>query len=246
MIKVLILAENPEILRIYRRALEHLAAPCEVAFSVSEMRRKLLRTPFNGVILDVLTTVRASQKDKLFLQEISELYPTLRVRWDSRARRIRGLVLGCSLDRDDPVGDFLKQCCRPWPARTCREDRRLPLHLNALLSGGDEFREEEAEKNRHPRPVRRGLLPGLRPILAEGEVRLGALSGTFRSGSHPGGGPPLLSLGPNEWRSPASGSSSRKSDPISCRRSVFTWTGDKHFSGTARPGQPPGALSATR
>jgi hypothetical protein len=146
MIKVLVLAGTPEIRQIFLRALENLGAPCDVAFSVSEMRRKLLHTPFNGVILDVLTIVRASQKEKLIIQEISELYPTLRVRWDSRARRIRGLVLGRSLDRDDPVGDFLEKCCRFWPARTCREDRRLPLHFNALLSRDGEFREEEIEK----------------------------------------------------------------------------------------------------
>jgi CheY-like chemotaxis protein len=146
MIKVLVLAGNPETRQIFRMALETLGAPCDVAHSVSEMRQKLLRTPFNGVILDVLTTVRASQKEKLFIQEISELYPTLRVRWDSRTRRIRGLVLGRALDRDDPVGDFLEKHCRSWPARTCREDRRLPFHFNALLNRDGEFREEQAEK----------------------------------------------------------------------------------------------------
>jgi hypothetical protein len=147
MIKVLVLAGTSETRQIFLTALDKLGVPCDVAFSVSEMRRKLLHTPFNGVILDVLTVVRASQKEKLFIQEISELYPTLRVRWDSQTRRIRGLVFGRSLDRDDPVGDFLEKHCRPWPARMCREDKRLPLHFNALLSRNREFREEEVEKS---------------------------------------------------------------------------------------------------
>jgi hypothetical protein len=146
MIKILVLAGSPETRQSFLTALENLDLPFDVAFSVSEMRQKLLHTPFNGVILDVLTMVRASQKEKLFIQEISELYPTLRVRWDSRSERIRGLVFGRSLDGDDLVGDFLEKCCRPWPARTCREDRRLPLHFNALLSSDREFRKEDVEK----------------------------------------------------------------------------------------------------
>lgn len=146
MIKLLVLAGIPETRQSFLTALENLDILFEVAFSVPEMRQKLLHTPFNGVILDVLTMVRASQKEKQFIQEISELYPTLRVRWDSLSERIRGLVFGRSLNGDDVVGDFLENCCRPWPARTCREERRLPFHFNALLSSDGEFREEDVEK----------------------------------------------------------------------------------------------------
>jgi hypothetical protein len=146
MIKVLVLAGNPETLPLVRSALEELGARHEVCHTVSEMRQKLHRVPFNGLILDVLALVRTSQQDKLFIQEISELYPTLRMRWDSRARCIRGLVFGTPLDREEPVRDFLEKCCRSWPARIYREGKRLPLHFNALLSRNEDFREKGQEK----------------------------------------------------------------------------------------------------
>lgn len=144
---VLILDSHPQTLAIYRQALEELGANCETAGNFTELKQKLLQLPFNGVVIDVLTAVRANPEEKHLLQEIAEAYPTLRVRWDAGAGMIRGLVFGKSLAGDHPLRYFLEQLCRNHPPRTFRTSRRHAIHLNVLLSRDGGFRPDQSERS---------------------------------------------------------------------------------------------------
>jgi hypothetical protein len=146
MTKVLIIASDPETAALYRSAVEKLGADCEVAASFAEMKQKMRNVPFNGVILDVLTAVRAPHTDKIDIQHISDVYPTLRVRWDAQAREIRGIVIGKLINKENPLGSFLDQFCRTHPARICRINKRHPIHFNVLLSKNETFTEDHTEK----------------------------------------------------------------------------------------------------
>ncbi|WP_225072118.1 PilZ domain-containing protein [Desulfuromonas sp. CSMB_57] len=143
---VLIFDRHPPTLAIYRRALEELGADCETAGNFTELKQTLLQRPFNGVVIDVLTAVRANPEEKLLLQEIAEAYPTLRVRWDAGAARIRGLVFGKSLAGDHPLRYFLEHVCRNHPPRAFRASRRHAIHLNGLLSRDSEFPPDQLER----------------------------------------------------------------------------------------------------
>jgi hypothetical protein len=145
--RVLILDSHPQTLAIYRRALEELGANCETAENFTELKQKLLQVPFNGVVIDVLTAVRANPEEKRLLQEIVEVYPTLRVRWDAGAGRIRGLVFGKSLAGDHPLHYFLKHLCRNHPARSFRASKRYLLHFNALLWRDSACRPDQSERS---------------------------------------------------------------------------------------------------
>jgi Tfp pilus assembly protein PilZ len=131
---ILIVAAHSEHAEIYRKAVKRAGTSCDVAHSIDDMHEKMCRTAYNGVLLDVFTTVKASPREKILIQEISDAYPSMRVRWDVRKRQVCGLVLGKTLDRDDPVGDFVDRFCRCHPARKCRGSKRYPLHFNVLLS----------------------------------------------------------------------------------------------------------------
>lgn len=146
MSKVLIIASDPATADCYRIAVEKHGAQCEVATSFEEMKQQMRRMPFNGMILDVLTAVRASLKDKIDIQSIAEVYPTLRVRWDAKAGEIRGLVIGNLISKEDPLGDFLGKFCDSRPARICRMNKRHPIHFSVLLSKDKYFAVDQTEK----------------------------------------------------------------------------------------------------
>ena len=146
MINVLIIASDPQTAALYRVAAEKLGAKCEVAINIEEMKQQIRRVPFNGLLLDVLTAVRASLSDKIDIQSIAEVYPTLRVRWDASAGELRGLVIGSLIDKEDPLRDFLNNFCHSRPARICRMNKRYSLNFNVLLSKDENFSEDQAEK----------------------------------------------------------------------------------------------------
>ena len=144
--KVLIISTNAKATEAYRKAVSTLGSECEVAKSIEEMQQILRNRPFNGLILDVLTAVRAPHKDKPTIQRFSEIYPTFRARWDEKNHKIRGMVLGRSLDKADPLGAFLEMFCRHRPARVCRVTPRYRIHFNVLLSRDANCAEAQAEK----------------------------------------------------------------------------------------------------
>lgn len=146
MIKVLIIASDPTTADRYRTAVENLGAECEVAGNIADMKLQMSKMPFNGLILDVLTAVRSSLKDKIDIQSISEAYPILRVRWDANAGEIRGLVIGNLINKENPLQDFLNKFCHSRPARTCRMNKRYPIHFNVLLSKDVNFAADQTEK----------------------------------------------------------------------------------------------------
>ncbi|MEZ4599765.1 MAG: PilZ domain-containing protein [Syntrophotaleaceae bacterium] len=146
MTQVLILADNSKTRLALESALKTIGMRFETVNSVLEMRRRLQIKAFSGTILDVLKAVRATPSEKAILQEISDFYPTLRLRWDSSGQCFRGLLLGHSLDREDPLGHFLEQFCLPNPGRTFRESKRITAHFCALLSPDENFFDDRTEK----------------------------------------------------------------------------------------------------
>lgn len=146
MIKLLLLSSNPEAVSACRKTLQSLGIECEWTSKVSDMRRWLVGTPFNGLIFDVLTAARTSPVERALLQEFSDYYPTLMMRWNSASRKVRGLVFGEILDKEDPLGDFVGRFCQPDRALVYRKTKRFNIHLNVLLSPKDEFTEQQVEK----------------------------------------------------------------------------------------------------
>ena len=146
MIKLLLLSSNTEAISTCCKALEASGVCYEVAESIADMHLRLLNAPFNGLVLDVMATVSATQKERLLIQEISETYPVLRLRWHNSRKQIRGLVLGEILDKKDPLGDFVARFCLPGRGRIFREDKRYSIHLNVLLSKDRSCSEQQAEK----------------------------------------------------------------------------------------------------
>jgi Tfp pilus assembly protein PilZ len=146
MIKLLLLSSNPEAVSACQKAFEALGVYCSWASSVANMHQQLVSTPFNGLLLDVLTTARLSPKDRVLVQEVSEYYPTLLMRWNTAAQKVRGLVFGEILDKDDPLGDFVTRFCRPERSLVYRENKRYDIHFNVLLSSDKGFSKELVEK----------------------------------------------------------------------------------------------------
>lgn len=146
MINLLLFSSNNEAVSACQKTFTRMGVRCEWADNIDDMNQQLVRTPFNGVVLDVQTTARISPKDRIFLQEVSEYYPSLLMRWNKAAQKIGGLVFGEILDKQNPLEDFVTRFCRAERALIYRENKRYDIHFNVLLSLDKDFSGETVEK----------------------------------------------------------------------------------------------------
>jgi Tfp pilus assembly protein PilZ len=89
---------------------------------------------FHGVLLDVATLILSERSDKLLINEISNLFPTARARWDAAGGAVRLLYHGLSQETTVDLSSFIENECRHPRPRRMRSERRMDAVIPALLS----------------------------------------------------------------------------------------------------------------
>jgi CheY-like chemotaxis protein len=143
-----IVVADTEILRdLYQSLVRDLGIPCDTAANFHELYQILQETPYNGLLVDLATSVRASATEKNLLHELQQFYPVLRMRWDEQLQRLRCQIYGAMAGSNMTVQTFVDSYCRTFPARRVRREKRYPLHLNVLISPDNKFHPDKTERS---------------------------------------------------------------------------------------------------
>lgn len=144
-IRVLIVANAQEARHGYQEALQRLGVSFDVAASFDEVLQLGVHGSYNGMLIDILTLVRSSQEQKLIAYDCINLYPSLRVKWDSKKRQMNLGLLEQSFtaDTEGALRYFLEQKCRAFPARSLRRHQRNNVCLHVLLGKRRDFPDDE-------------------------------------------------------------------------------------------------------
>ncbi|MFW5837974.1 MAG: PilZ domain-containing protein [Desulfovibrionaceae bacterium] len=132
-VRLLLIAEQGPSRTAYEKSLQEMNVAYDALSSPGEMKNMLTETPYNGLLLDVPTMIRASGRDKMHVNEMLERFPVLRLIYDAQHGRIRGLHYGRSSDNAVDLKTFIRQSCAALPARSIRAAQRRNLHLNVWL-----------------------------------------------------------------------------------------------------------------
>ena len=108
-------------------------AEWDVVDAVDQLETTLVDTPYNGLILDVSTMIRATALQKRKAQTLLEFYPVLRLSHHPEGGPSRGLTDGLTPSRASTIEDFIRQDCATFAARPLRSCQRSSLTLNVLL-----------------------------------------------------------------------------------------------------------------
>lgn len=116
-------------------SLEALGMKVTLLASLGELQATLQEIPVSGILLDLITSTKASSLDKQATHELIQLYPQARF-------KIVGndvLILGKEQSLERFVND-----CRQFKPRIIRKSPRKIRHIAFLLSADDSF--DDAEK----------------------------------------------------------------------------------------------------
>ena len=139
--RILIVAKDAEASKAYSDALTELDVACDLAPTFHDMSRFVRDNGYNGLLIDILTLVRSSKEEKVIAYECMNLYPVLRVKWESKHKKMKlsPLEETFSPDAESALKSFIDNRCRHFAARQLRRHQRKPIHLNALFSPDGTF-----------------------------------------------------------------------------------------------------------
>lgn len=134
--RILIVVKDEEAGQAYAAALNDIGVAYDLAPCVDKMSGMATVTPYSGLIIDLLTLVRCSREEKVVAYELINLYPVLRVKWNSRKKEIclSPLEQSFSPDTATTLRFFIDSRCRPFPPRRLRSQNRKNYNLHVLLT----------------------------------------------------------------------------------------------------------------
>jgi hypothetical protein len=145
-VRILVVVAPGKSREAYLRRLSHLPAVWDVVDSIDSLETTLQDTPYNGLLLDVPTMIRASTSQKAKVLALLEYYPVLRLSYRAPVDEIHGLADGQTAPRTRTLEDFVGGDCSRLPARAVRAFKRCHLVFNVLLLDSPERPLAEGEK----------------------------------------------------------------------------------------------------
>jgi hypothetical protein len=146
--KILIVVNDVEAGKAYAQALSEIGVAYDLALSFDKMSDMAIEHAYNGLIIDILTLVRCSKEEKVIAYDCINLYPVLRVKWETRQKKIElsPLEQTFSPDAELALRFFIETRCSSFAARRLRRYKRKQINLNVLLSPDGRFSAENTSK----------------------------------------------------------------------------------------------------
>ena len=133
-LKLLLYVNNAEREQRYLNAAAELGIECDVVRSFEHYFDTHEAKAYNGVLLDIVSSIRAPGFDRETLKTLMEVYPSLRLRWDPESNEIRTLMTGAGSGQKITIEQFAATYCNSFTPRGMRMYPRKSIHCNVVSS----------------------------------------------------------------------------------------------------------------
>jgi len=146
--RILLIVKEDAARKAYVEILGRTGVAFDIAASFVDASGMTRNTPYNGLLVDILALVHADQDEKRIANECMNFYPSTRIRWDARSKKIHLLMFlpPPQTDAESALRMFITQQCKPFAARSLRVFNRKNINLNLLLSLDSHCSDEKASK----------------------------------------------------------------------------------------------------
>ena len=146
MVKLLLYVHDSEIGKKYLNTLSLKDVECEVVHSFELFYEQALGHSYSGLLVDIVSSIRASSSDREVLKNLMEVYPSLRLRWDPEHGDIRTLMTGAGAGQKISIDHFVKTYCLSFHSRALRLQYRKEIHCNVLCSVYGEMPDDSTQR----------------------------------------------------------------------------------------------------
>ncbi|MEW6219915.1 MAG: hypothetical protein AB1634_10325 [Thermodesulfobacteriota bacterium] len=131
-LRLLLVCQPGEARHQYLAAIARCEAEADAVDSLAAVPATMVKSPYNGVLLDLPTRLKAAPGDRQNAQAILEQFPVVQVRVSPGDHRVHALYAG-QIRETGTLEEFIREECRSFAARTARALARKVIHLNVLL-----------------------------------------------------------------------------------------------------------------
>src|ERR1039457_2283166 len=146
--RILLIVNEGASMDAYVAALSKIDVSFDIARTFVEMQRMARENPYNGLLFDVVSLVRASKNEKKIGYDCINYFPSMRIMWDAKNTTIKTLLFEHANQAENGLGlqHFIEKNCRDSIARKLRSSPRKDVVRSILLSGESGFTDKITDK----------------------------------------------------------------------------------------------------
>jgi hypothetical protein len=143
--KLILVCKEGDARQAYLNEMKALGVEVDVVSSYYEFFKTRASTPYQGLMIDLVTQMKMAVEEKNVSKEILGFFPTIQLKWDAESGSIRNISLG-KATTSGSLKEFIHTECQSFMARAVRLNMRKIVHLNVLLSNDESMNEKALER----------------------------------------------------------------------------------------------------
>ena len=131
-VRVLLVCKDETDQKAYLKALDPFGIQIDIIESPARIFTKMTGQAYNGLLVDLKTKVKASDRAKAVIHDAVDQLPVVQLKWDPKSNQVRSFHFGRSR-ASGTLESFINEECRGFEARPLRKSARRPAHFNIQL-----------------------------------------------------------------------------------------------------------------
>jgi hypothetical protein len=141
---ILVCKEGPAKLAYLKEA-KSIGIEVDSVASFGELSKAMISTPYQGIMLDLITSLKSSREEKSASQKILDVYPLVQLKWESESNAIHTISLGNPASGGS-LAHFIAKECQPFKPRAIRVNPRRSINFNVAMYKQEDFNEDSVER----------------------------------------------------------------------------------------------------
>ena len=135
-IRLILVCKDGEAKESYLKEIKSDAVEVDIVSTYDDLREKVINTPYQGIMIDLATNIKASKEERATAERALHIFPTAQLQWERNTGTIRTMILG-KTSNSSTLHDFINIECQSFAPRLIRFYPRKNINFNVLLSKGN-------------------------------------------------------------------------------------------------------------
>lgn len=144
-IRLILVCKEGPVRNAYLREATSIGIEVDVVESFSDLMKMMIIRPYQGIMVDLITSVKAPREEKRLAQNVLDVFPLIQLKWDEQTRSIH--TISSETASKNTLAHFIAHSCQPFKPRSIRLNARKNIHFNTLLCKSNDMDPSQTENS---------------------------------------------------------------------------------------------------